>query len=69
MGSSTSPPLGPSVPVNLTSLDQKLQLLVPLLSTMLMAFKLICVIFFLPKKPVGFLNRAEETRDEAQGHL
>lgn len=68
MGCSSPPSLEPSVPVKLTSLDQKLQLLMPLLSTTLVPFKLICVVF-LPNQPVGILNRAKETRDEAQGQL
>lgn len=68
MGSISSPSLGPPGPAKLTSLDQKLQLLVPLLSATLMAFKLICGVF-LPNKPVGVLNGAKETRDEAQGQL
>lgn len=69
LGSSSSPPLQPP-PVKLTSLDQKLQLLAPLLSAIFMALKLICVFFFfLPNKPVGILNRAKETGDEAQGQL
>lgn len=65
MGPSSSPSLGPPGAVELASLDQKLQLLVPLLS----GFQADLGVFFLPNKPVGILNRAKETREEAQGQL